>query len=286
LCPGGDENSKNGCEAEAHDRTTIELPGKQIDVALAMRAATKGPLVCVLVHGGAVALGAAAVACDAILDLWVPGQMTGAALADVIFGAVSPAGRSPITFYTSTADLPPMGEYNEYPHDGSNGTTYRYYRGAPPEFRFGDGLSYTSFAYSNLSAPKVSLPCDRIELSVVVRNTGARTSDEVVQVYASVPNATVPAPSIRLVAFQRVRDIAPGTEVVVKLAVEPESHAVVYPSMSPYEANLTIEAGPLHLSVGGSQPGPDTVKTVVSVCATAALQSCEPSFAVEGPIII
>merc|ERR1712190_256519 len=100
----------------------------------------------------------------------------------------------------------------------------------------GDGLSYTTFAYSKLSAPKSVSPCDRIDLSVVVRNTGTRTSDEVVQVYASVPNATVPAPKIRLVAFQRVRDIAPGNSKVVELTIEPESHAVVYPSNSPYHA--------------------------------------------------
>merc|ERR1712217_803051 len=147
-----------------------------------MRAASKAPLVCLLIHGGAVALGAAADACDAILDLWVPGQMTGFAVADVLFGDVSPAGRSPITFYASTTDLPQMGDYNEYPHGGvnaSNGTTYRYYIGAAPTFQFGDGLSYTTFAYSKLSAPKTVSPCDRIDLSVVVRNTGVRTSDEV-----------------------------------------------------------------------------------------------------------
>ena len=92
LCQG---STTNGCESEAHDRTTIELPGKQLAVVAAIRKSlTQGaPLVCVLVHGGAVALGQATDDCDAIVDLWVPGQMGGAALADIVFGAFSPAGR-------------------------------------------------------------------------------------------------------------------------------------------------------------------------------------------------
>ena len=97
------------------------------------------PLVCVLLNGGALALGGAVDACDAILDLWVPGQAGGTALADVLFGAFSPAGRLPTTFYSSTADLPPMdkAQFDEYPNALSNGTTYRHYIGAAPTFRFG-----------------------------------------------------------------------------------------------------------------------------------------------------
>jgi beta-glucosidase len=268
-------STADGCESEAHDRTTIELPGRQVDLVLAMRAASKAPLICLLVHGGAVALGEAADACDAILDLWVPGQMAGAALADILFGAHSPAGRSPITFYAATSDLPSMGDYNEYPHEGSNGTTYRYYRGAPPTFRFGYGLSYTTFAYGELDAPTTAAACDKIVLSVTVHNTGSRTSDEVVQVYASVPNATVPAPSIRLVAFKRLRSIAPGSHVRVELTIEPDSHAVVYESSSPYHGNLQVEAGPLELYIGGSQPADGaSLKTVVDIKKTVSLASC------------
>ena len=107
LCKGSTEN---GCESEEHDRTTIELPGKQADVAVALAASNGTPLVCVLLHGGAIALGAALDACDAIVDLWVPGQQAGTALSDVLFGSVSPAGRSPVTFYHATSDLPDFGK--------------------------------------------------------------------------------------------------------------------------------------------------------------------------------
>jgi beta-glucosidase len=281
LCHKSNAIGEDGCESESHDRTRIELPGKQIDVVLAMRKATKGKLVCLLVHGGAVALGAAFDACDGILDLWVPGQMAGAALADILFGDFSPAGRSPITFYQATEDLPSMSDYNEYPHEGSNGTTYRYYVGAPPLFRFGDGLSYTSFRYSNLVYSAKAAPCEPIELSVTVQNIGARMSDEVAQVYASVPNAKVPAPNVRLVAFQRIRDIAPGAAVVVKFSIQPESYAVVYPTESPYHANLMVEAGLLLLDVGGSQRSDYTVQAQVQVSRTESLASCaQPHFVI------
>ena len=89
--------------------------------------------------------------------------------------------------YQSTADLPDMGDFNEYPHANSNGTTYRYYIGAPPTFRFGDGLSYTQFKYSSLQLPAMAAGCANITLSVIVTNVGQVTSDEVVQVYVSVP---------------------------------------------------------------------------------------------------
>ena len=156
LCNG---DGTDGCESECHDRTAIELPGKQVELVLKLRAAIDGsapaapapsgassgskpPLVCVLLHGGAVALGDALGACDAVLDMWVPGQMGGAALADVLFGAHSPAGRAPVTFYHATSDLPPMDlhQFDEYPTAGkSNGTTYRHFVGAAPDFAFGHG---------------------------------------------------------------------------------------------------------------------------------------------------
>ena len=94
-------------------------------------------------------------------------------------------------------------------------------------------------------------------------------SDEVVQVYASVPNSTVPAPRTRLVAFERVRDIAPGASVHLKLIVQPDAHAVVYPSSSVYEPQLAVERGPLVWSVGGSQDS--ALRAIVQVPSTTML---------------
>ena len=273
LCRG---TRDDGCESESHDRATIELPGEQVALVAALKAASSR-LVCVLVHGGAVALGAAADDCDAVLDLWVPGQMGGAALADVLFGDYSPAGRSPITMYAATSDLLPMGVFDEYAGESSNGTTYRYYAGPAPTYAFGDGLSYASFSYAWAAAPPTTADaCGAIRLRVAVTNTGSVVSDEVVQVYARVPDATVPAPAIRLVAFDRVRAIAPGATATVELVVAPESHAVVYPvADSVYIERRAIEKGALVLSVGGSQPGRGaTLAATVAVASTTLLADC------------
>jgi len=228
------------------------------------------------VTGGAVALGAAAAACDAVLLLWPAGQMGGAALADILFGDHSPAGRLPVTFYAATTDLPPMGVFDEYPNAtaGHNGTTYRHYVGAPPAYRFGDGLSYTSFAYSSLKVAPTAGACDPITLNVTISNTGTRTSDEVVQVYVATPRSTVPSPRIRLAAFTRVRDVSPGQHVEVTLTLAPDAHAVVVPAASVYTESLAVQAGPLLLYVGGSQPGPATLQANVTVTSTAMLQKC------------
>ena len=274
LCTG---DGTDGCESEAHDRTVIELPGRQLDVLKAVSDAkpSGAPLVCVLCHGGAVALGEANTLCDAIVDLWVPGQMGGTALADILMGDFSPAGRSPITFYQATSDLPDMGVFNEYPSSTSNGTTYRYFQGPEPTFKFGHGLSYTTFSYSDLEAVSSVDACDDITVTVTLTNTGSVASDEVVQVYVVTPESSVPSPTIRLGAFRRVYDVQPEESVTVSLTLTPESHAVVIPDAdSVYVDGRTVESGTLGIHVGGSQPNDSTLKTQVTVATTQLLSLC------------
>jgi beta-glucosidase len=170
-------------EGEGRDRTSIELPAVQEAMVRALaRAAGSKPVVLVNCSGSAIALNWANDNVPAILQAWYPGQR-GDAVADVLFGKVNPAGRLPITFYRSTADLPEFTDYAMVDR------TYRYFT-KPVLYPFGHGLSYTSFAYSRLSAPAKSGTGDDVKVSVMVKNTGKVDGDEVVQLYI---NRNVPA---------------------------------------------------------------------------------------------
>src|SRR5207253_6308170 len=172
------------------DRTDIALPAAQAGLVSALRATGK-PVIVMLQSGSAVALGPANSA-NAVLEAWYPGEQGGRAIADVLAGAYDPAGRLPVTFYASAAQLPPFTDY------AMKDRTYRYFRGAP-EYAFGHGLTYTRFAYSR---PQVrTAGKDRI-VSVRVTNAGQREGDEVVQLYVSPPQSGG-APLRSLKAFER-----------------------------------------------------------------------------------
>lgn len=185
------------------DRTSIELPEPQREY-IAKLAGLDKPLVFVHLSGSAVALAPEAENCDAILQAWYGGQAGGEAVADVLFGDYNPAGRLPVTFYASDADLP---HFNDYDMEGH---TYRYFKGQPL-FPFGHGLSYTTFAYGDaqLEGGVIRIP---------VTNTGSMDGDEVVQVYVkSVADVDGPAKSLR--GFERV-NIKAGETVMVELPFE------------------------------------------------------------------
>ena len=129
------------------DRTTLDLPKNQQALLEAVVAAAKGkPVVLVLINGSALAVNWADKNVPAIVEAWYPGQAGGTAVADVLFGKVSPAGRLPVTFYRSLDQLPPFEDY------AMKGRTYRYFRGEPL-YPFGHGLSYSRFAYAKLRVP-------------------------------------------------------------------------------------------------------------------------------------
>ena len=185
------------------DRTSIELPEPQREY-IAKLAGLDKPLVFVHLSGSAVALAPEAQNCDAILQAWYGGQAGGEAVADVLFGDYNPAGRLPVTFYASDADLPHFNDYN------MEGHTYRYFKGQPL-FAFGHGLSYTTFAYGDAVV-------ENRTIRIPVTNTGSMDGDEVVQVYVkSVADIDGPAKSLR--GFERV-NIKVGETVFVELPFE------------------------------------------------------------------
>jgi beta-glucosidase len=150
----------------------------------------------------------------AILHVTQSGQETGNAMADVILGKVSPAGRLVQTWLTSIDQLPPILDY-----DIRKGRTYMYYRNVPL-FPFGFGLTYTSFSYSGLKADKTSLVNNEIlNLTFSLKNTGNYDSDEVPQLYVSFPDSKVSRPVISLKGFKRVF-VRKGETVLVSIPLK------------------------------------------------------------------
>jgi beta-glucosidase len=222
------------------DRASIDLPGVQQELIEKIQATGK-PVILVLFNGSAVAVNWAQDNVPAILSAWYPGEEGGTALADVLFGDCSPAGRLPVTFVKSLEQLPPFEDYS------MEGRTYRYMR-EEPLYPFGFGLSYTSFEYSDLSVSQEPVSDDRLlKISVEVRNTGDRPGDEVVQAYVSHPKASMRAPLRSLVGFQRVT-LAPGESKRVSFTLTLRQLAVIDD-----HGNAVVEPGSIQIAVGGSQ---------------------------------
>jgi beta-glucosidase len=193
----GEEMRVNYVGFGGGDRTDIALPAVQVELLKALQATGK-PVVCVNCSGSAVALVWAADHLPAILQAWYPGEQGGRAVAEALFGDSNPAGRLPVTFYRSTADLPPFSDYS------MSNRTYRYFIGKPL-FAFGHGLSYTKFSYSGAKLDRAEVNRgESVRLSVNVKNTGRRDGDEVVQVYFRHRKSSQPQARLALCGFARV----------------------------------------------------------------------------------
>jgi beta-glucosidase len=230
------------------DRTKIELPAVQT-ATLKKLAKLGKPVVLVNLSGSAIALNWEDENLDAILQAWYPGQEGGTAIADVLFGDYNPGGRLPVTFYKSVADLPEFTDYD------MEGRTYRYFKGEPL-YPFGYGLSYTTFAYSNLSvAPKVATS-DKVKVTVDVENTGARDGNEVVQLYVKIDDAAVPVPIHALQGFKRVA-LKAGEKRTVSFELNPKQFSVIDD-----ENKRVVQPGNVSIFVGGGQPNTKGAQTV------------------------
>jgi beta-glucosidase len=195
-------------EAEGRDRQDLALPKEQqefVEKVVAVNPVT----VVVLINGSPLAIPWLQERVPAIVEAWYPGEQGGRAIADVLFGDYNPAGRLPITFYKSLAQLPDLND-----HEISLGRTYLYLRD-PPLYPFGHGLSYTTFEYRNL---RVAISNGALHATVDVANTGARDGDEVVQLYVRSLDGAPPQPLQQLRAFTRVA-IPRGATRAVELPV-------------------------------------------------------------------
>jgi len=223
------------------DRTDIELPVVQRKLVEALHATGK-PVVLVLTTGSALGLRWAQETLPAIVVAWYPGQRGGDAVADVLFGDTSPAGRLPVSFYESVVDLPGFSGYD------MEGRTYRYFRGKPV-YAFGHGLSYTRFAYSGLrlSRPRVAAR-ETLEVAVDVKNAGARAGDEVVQLYVRGTTADAAAPNRSLRGFERIA-LKAGEQRTVRFQLVPERDLLRYDEA---RRALALAPGEFEVEIGAS----------------------------------
>jgi beta-glucosidase len=238
LSPALEGEARDSALNPSGDRRELGLPASQEKLVEAL-VTTGKPVIFVLTGGSALAVPFASAHAGALLEAWYPGEEGGNAVADVLFGAVSPAGRLPITIYRSTTDLPPFADY------AMRGRTYRYLE-KDPLYRFGDGLSYTTFGYA-----KLTVAPDLKTISVEVQNRGARAGDEVVEVYIVPRNPPAYAPRLWLAAFARV-PFAAGERRAVSLALPPEALTLV--DEHGQRRPLT---GTVDIAVGGLAPDRD-----------------------------
>lgn len=222
------------------DRTKLDLPADQRAYLQAVAQLGK-PLVVVNLSGSAIDLSWAHMHAAAVLQAWYPGEGGGQAIAQVLAGAANPAGRLPVTFYKSAADLPPFDDYR------MANRTYRFFD-KPVVYPFGHGLSYASFRYE---APQVEVLDDGKDLALIVRtaitNTSARDGDEVAQLYLTPPRFEG-APRLALRGFQRL-PLKAGERREVRWRLDARDLSFV-----DRDGVRQVMPGSYRLSVGGGQP--------------------------------
>ena len=199
------------------------------------------PVVLVNLSGSSIDFAEANEGADAIVQAWYPGAMGGKAVSDLLFGAYSPSGRLPITFYRNDNDIPDFLDYS------MAGRTYKYFDGEPL-YPFGYGLSYTGFAYSGLNAPATVTAGQSVTVSVTVTNTGSMDSDTVAEFYLKDVQASVTVPKYRLCGFRHIA-VKAGQSEEITVQIPAEMFTVVTE-----DGERIFEPGEFVLYAGGSQP--------------------------------
>jgi beta-glucosidase len=254
LVIGENESTCREGWSETHlgDRDTLDLPGRQNELVRAVTATGK-PTVVLLINGRPLSIPEAAESARAIFEGWYLGQEGGAAFADVLFGDVNPGGRLPITFPRSVGQIPAF--YNHKP-SARRGYLFASHE---PLYPFGFGLSYTSFHYAYLQAnPPEIKPGGSATVRVLVRNSGVRAGDEVVQMYIhDVQSEKVTRPVKELKGFRRIH-LQAGESQWVEFAITPEQLSFLNEHMQ-----RVVEPGLFDIQVGGSSVDVQTVQLEV-----------------------
>ena len=257
---------------EARSRSDLFMPASQRALADAIFNTGK-PVIVVLVTGRPLAIPNLAERADAILNTWMLGVEAGPALADIVYGDVSPSGRLPVSFPRATGAVPYT--YSEFPSgrpaDPDLGRDSNRYHDQPitPQFPFGHGLSYSAFSYGELSATSDE---SGYHLSVDVTNTGEYEADEVVQLYMRDPVSFVARPQLELRGYRRI-SLSPGERLTVHFHLTAAQSAVFE-----RPGAWRIEAGELQFHVGSSSAD---LRAGASVHVDASGTSDVPASAIE-----
>jgi beta-glucosidase len=248
LAVGDSEQTSREAWAPNHlgDRPTLDLPGRQDELARAIFAVGK-PTVAVLINGRPPSINTIAQGAKAILEGFYLGQEGGTAVAGVLFGEVNPGGKLPVTFARSAGHLPVF-----YNHKPSARRGYLFDE-VTPLYPFGHGLSYTTFSYKNLKVAPAPTPSkddkDAHIVTVEVTNAGQRPGDEVVQLYLRDVVSSVTRPVKELKGFQRVT-LKPGETKAVSFTLGRDALGFWKTGK-----DFVVEPGKFDVTVGGSSAG-------------------------------
>jgi beta-glucosidase len=235
----GDSSSKT--VGESASRTSLDLPGRQLELVQAVHATGK-PVVVVLVNGRPLSINWVNKYVPGIIEAWFPGAQGGTAIADVLFGDYNPGGKLPVTFPKTVGQIPfnfPTKPNAQWEGEKTRVNGALYY--------FGFGLSYTTFAYSNLRInPARQTTHDNVAVLLDVKNTGAREGDEVVQLYTRDLVSSVTTYEKNLRGFERVH-LKPGESKTVAFTLTPDDLALWDRAM-----HFVVEPGAFRVMIGSS----------------------------------
>lgn len=241
------ENSRT-C-GENKSRTSIDLPGRQLNLLKAVYATGK-PVILILINGRPLSINWADKYVPAILEAWYPGSQGGIAIADILFGDYNPGGKLTVTFPKSVGQIPfnfpvkPNSQVDVGSKPGLNGNMTSV-NGAL--YSFGFGLSYTTFDYSGLSiSPKSITDQDSLTVSCRVTNTGSRAGDEIVQLYTRDLVSSVTTYEKNLRGFERIH-LSPGESKTVQFKIIPE-----YLELYNADNKWVVEPGDFKIMIGTS----------------------------------
>jgi beta-glucosidase len=224
---------------ESLSRTSLDLPGRQLDLVKAVHATGK-PIIVVMINGRPMSINWISKNVPGILQAWFPGVQTGTAVADVLFGDYNPGGKLTVTVPRTVGQIPfnfPTKPNAQWEGEKTRVNGALYY--------FGHGLSYTTFTYNNLRiSPLVQNPRGEVTVSVDVKNSGAREGDEVVQLYTRDLVSSVTTYEKNLRGFERVR-LLPGETKTVSFVLKPEALALWDRSM-----HFVVEPGKFKVMIG------------------------------------